>query len=72
MFRSPPKRAVIAWLVGLLGPAPPPPRRYFSKSWNERVRRPADFGRPCHCQTPPGTRRLPAPGTPGKAAGGAA
>jgi hypothetical protein len=37
MFRSLPKHA-IAWLVGVLGPPPSPPRRYFSKAWDERVR----------------------------------
>jgi hypothetical protein len=41
MFRSLRKRAT-AWLAGVLGPPPPPPRRYFSKAWEERVRRRAD------------------------------
>jgi transposase-like protein len=42
MFRSLPKRA-IAWLVGVLGPSPSPPRRYFSKAWDERVRQRGEF-----------------------------
>jgi hypothetical protein len=32
MFRSVPKRAVLAWLIRRLGPPPAPPRRYFTKS----------------------------------------
>jgi hypothetical protein len=31
MFRSLPKRALLAWLRDLLGGPPPPPRRHFSK-----------------------------------------
>ncbi|HEX4658259.1 MAG TPA: hypothetical protein VH307_12800 [Streptosporangiaceae bacterium] len=34
MFRSLPKRAVLAWLRDLLGGPPPPPRRHFSKRRN--------------------------------------
>jgi hypothetical protein len=45
MFHSLPRRAVMAWLVAVLGPPPPPPRRYFSKEWDKRARHPAAVGR---------------------------
>ena len=45
MFRSLPKRTVIGWLLSLLGPPAPPPRRHFSKHWDQRVRHPGAAGR---------------------------
>jgi hypothetical protein len=45
MFRSLPKRAVITWLLDLLGPPPPYPRRHFSKNWYARVHHRAPPGR---------------------------
>jgi len=31
MFRSIPRRSVIDWLAGFLGPPPPPPRHHFAR-----------------------------------------
>jgi hypothetical protein len=39
MFRSLPKRALLSWLLGVLGPPAPPPRRYFSKYRHYDARR---------------------------------
>jgi crotonobetainyl-CoA:carnitine CoA-transferase CaiB-like acyl-CoA transferase len=39
MFRSLPKRTVITWLLGRLGPPPRPPRRHFGTMQQERARR---------------------------------
>ena len=38
MFRCWPKRAALASWLSRLDP-PAPPRRYYSKSWDERARR---------------------------------
>jgi hypothetical protein len=55
MFRSLPKRAMIPWLMGLLGPPPPPPRSYFSKSWYG-ASPPASCAWPWLCGAPAGNR----------------
>ena len=68
MFRSLPKRAVIARLLDLLGPPPPPPRRYFAKSWEERAHARAMADRAVagrHGE--PGRFRCPAAPLPGRA-----
>lgn len=44
MFRCLPKRAALASLLSRLAP-PAPPRRYYSKSWDERARRGPGSGR---------------------------
>jgi hypothetical protein len=65
MFRSMPKRAVIDWLVSLLGPPPPPPRCYFSRQREWYAHHPAVVGRgsPKHhserrCKPSPRNRRV--------------
>jgi hypothetical protein len=50
MFRSLPKRSVLAWLLDRFGPPPAPPRRHFSKYRNHNAhhRAAASHGRAGH------------------------